>query len=235
MKELDILAFGAHPDDVELGIGGLLAKLVCKGLKVGIVDLTRGEMGSRGTVEERQEEAKNAGDILGIAIRENLCLKDSEIFNTKEQRIPVIEVIRKYRPKIIFATMSEDRHPDHHHAHYLVREANYFAGLYKIETEYEPYRCPNILYYYPYYDSRTPTFIADISDFFEMKIKALQAHRSQFYNPEYSGNDTIISSERFWQSIRDRCAYWGSRIQVAYGEAIHSIEPINIKVIEPLL
>jgi len=235
MNELDILAFGAHPDDVELGIAGILSKCVRKGLKVGIVDLTQGEMGSRGTVEERKKEAEEAGKIIGISIRDNLCLKDSEIQNTPEQRLSVIYAIRKYRPKIIFATMREDKHPDHHHAHFLIKEANYFSGLFKIQTEHEPYRCPTLLFYYPYYEVKSPDFIIDISEYYDIKIDALKAHRSQFFNPEYKGNQTFISSERFWNSIRDRCAYWGSKINVSFAETIYTIEPINLSSLKIII
>lgn len=235
MNELDIIAIGAHPDDVELGVGGILAKVVQKGLKVGIIDLTQGEMSSRGTVEERKKEAIDAGNILGITIRENLKLKDSEILNTPEQRLPVIQAIRKYRPKIIIATMNDDKHPDHHNAHFLVKEANYLSGLYKIKSVFEPYRCPALLFYYPYYEVKSPTFIIDISEYYEKKIESLRAHRSQFFNPEYSGNSTFISSERFWHSIRDRCAYWGSRINVSFAETLYAIEPINLTALKPFV
>lgn len=235
MSGLDILAIGAHPDDVELGIGGILSKMVHRGLKVGIADLTQGEMGSRGTTEERRQESKDAGNILGITIRDNLCLKDSEIQNTPEQRLSVIKIIRRYRPKIILATMSDDKHPDHHNAHFLVREANYLSGLYKIESDSEPYRCSTLLYYYPYYEVKQPSFIIDISDYYEKKIESLKAHRSQFFNPEYSGNKTFISSERFWNSIRDRCAYWGSRINVPYAETLFAIEPINLSILKLII
>ncbi|MGC8738656.1 MAG: bacillithiol biosynthesis deacetylase BshB1 [Candidatus Hydrogenedens sp.] len=235
MNDIDILAFGAHPDDVELGIGGILAKCVQNGLKVGIIDLTRGEMSSRGTVEERRLEAEEAGKIIGISLRDNLYLKDSEVQNVPEQRLPVISTIRKYRPKIIFATMNEDKHPDHHNAHFLIKESNYFSGLFKIKTEYEPYRCPTLLFYYPYYEVRSPNFIVDISEYYDRKINALKAHRSQFFNPGYSGNKTFISSERFWHSIRDRCAYWGSRINVSYAETIFSIEPVNLSSLKIII
>lgn len=227
---IDILAFGAHPDDIELGIGGILAKAVNNGFKVGMIDLTKGEMASRGTVEERQIEAQNASNILGVPIRENLGLKDSQIQPVWEQKIAVIQAIRKHRPRIIFATMSEDKHPDHHNAHYLIREANYLSGLHKIETGQEPYRCQTLLYYYPYYEIHTPTFVIDISNYFEQKIKSLQAHRSQFFNPDYSGPQTFISSEKFWDSIRNRCAYWGSKINVLYGETIYTTEPIKFEL-----
>ncbi len=234
MNELDILAFGAHPDDVELGIAGIISKAVQKGLKVGIIDLTQGEMSTRGTIEERKKEAEEASNILGTMVRENLCLKDSEIQNTPEQRISVIKVIRKYRPKIILGTMFDDRHPDHHNAHFLIKEANYFSGLYKIETEHKPYRCQTLLFYYPYYEVKPPTFIIDISESFDIKINALQAYRSQFFNPNYFGNQTFISSERFWHSVRDRCAYWGGKINTSYAETVYTIEPVNLTPLIPL-
>ncbi|MCA1902942.1 MAG: bacillithiol biosynthesis deacetylase BshB1 [Candidatus Hydrogenedens sp.] len=230
MNKIDVLAFGAHPDDVELGIGGTLAKLIKQGLNVGIVDLTRGEMGSRGTVEERLEEAKNSASILGVSIRETLALPDTDIRINKEQKLPLIKIIRKYKPKMILATMPDDRHPDHHNAHFLIREANYFAGVHSINTAQQPYRCPLLLYYYPYYEINTPDFIIDISDYYETKIEALNAYRSQFFNPNYVGPETFISTERFLKSIQDRCLYWGSKINVMYGETLYKKEPIPINL-----
>lgn len=228
MNNLDILVFGAHPDDVELGIGGIIAKYTDAGLSIGIVDLTLAEMSSRGTIEERQKEAQKASAILNVSIRENLKLPDSNLESNPAQRLPVINVIRKYRPKLIIAPMEEDKHPDHHHAHFIIRESNYFAGIHKIGTEYPPYRCPQLLYYYPYYEVGTPNFIVDISDFFHRKIEALKAYQSQFYNPNYSGPQTFISSESFWNSIRIRSEYWGSKIGVKYAETLYAKEPVPI-------
>ncbi len=235
MIGLDVLAFSAHPDDVELGIGGTIAKLSQKGLKVGIVDLTQGEMSSRGTVEERYIESVNAGKVLNVQIRENLKLPDAKISPCWEQNLEVIKAIRKYTPKVIFAPMKEDKHPDHHNAHFLIREANYFSGLHKIDTEQPPYRCQTLIYYYPYYEITFPTLLIDISDFFETKLSSLREYKSQFFNPTYNGPETYISSERFWKSVEERCAYWGSKINTEYAEALYLIEPVNIEMLGLLI
>ncbi len=235
MTKLDVLVFGAHPDDVELGIGGTVAKLSKKGVKVGIIDLTQGEMGSRGSVEERIIESINAGKVLNVEVRENLKLPDAQISTIWEQKLEVIKVIRKYTPEIIIAPMKEDKHPDHHNAHFLIREANYLSGLHKIKTEQTPYRCQTIIYYYPYYEIIFPSLLIDISTEFETKILALKEHKSQFFNPHYKGPETYISSDRFWKSIEDRSSYWGSKINTKYAEAIFLIEPVNIEVLGLLL
>lgn len=235
MIQLDILAFGAHPDDVELGLGGTIARLTKKGKKVGIVDLTRGEMGSRGTIQEREIESQNAGRILNIQTRENLMLPDARIFPSWEQKIEVVKIIRKYRPQVIIAPMKEDKHPDHHNAHFLIREANYLSGLHKIETENPPYRCPTLIYYYPYYEVLFPDLVVDISEYFETKLCALREYKSQFFNPDYEAPETYISSQRFWNSIKERCLYWGNKINVEYGEALYLLEPISIDKIRLFL
>ncbi len=227
--EVDVLAVGAHPDDAEIGIGGILAKLVRRGYIVGMLDLTRGEMSSRGTVEERAIEGKEAARILGAACRCNAGLPDGAVLNTPEQRLAVIPFIRKFRPRLLLATMAHDRHPDHHHAHALVRDAAYFSGLARIETGQPPFRPPRTYYYHPYFeDHAAASAIVDISDHFEVKLEALRAHASQFYNPEYEGPKTLISSEQFWESIRTRAAYWGNRIGVAYGEVLCGDGPLGL-------
>jgi N-acetylglucosamine malate deacetylase 1 len=225
---IDVLAVGAHPDDVELGIGGLIHKLVHQGYQVGILDLTRGEMSSRGTVEERAVESSNAANIMGVVCRENAGLPDGKLANTWEQQQQIIPFVRRLHPKMIFATMSGDRHPDHTTAHYLVRDTLYFSGLSRIKTGHEPYRPPFVYYYHPYYEMGFPTMIVDISNYFEKKVAALRAHTSQFFNPDYPGPATHISSESFWKSIATRAAYWGSRINVPYGEVLYAIDSINI-------
>lgn len=235
MTKVDVLVFGAHPDDIELGIGGTIAKLSKKGVKIGIIDLTQGEMSSRGTVEERIIESINAGKVLNVEVRENLKLPDAQISTAWEQKLEVIKAIRKYTPKIIIAPMKEDKHPDHHNAHFLIREANYLSGLHKINTEQTPYRCQTIIYYYPYYEVTFPSILIDISTEFETKISALKEHKSQFFNPHYKGPETYISSDRFWKSIEERCSYWGSKINTKYAEAIFLIEPVNIEVLGLLL
>ena len=234
IEPLDLLAVGAHPDDVDLGVGGLLHKYARQGRRVGILDLTRGEMGSRGTPEERDMEAQTAAGILGAVVRDNACLPDGAVANTSEQQHRVISFIRQYRPRILLATMEKDRHPDHHAAHALVRDAAYFSGLRKIETGCAPYRPPYIYYFHPYEEARMPDFIIDISDDFEAKLSALRAHASQFHNPNYSGPTTRIASAEFWDSIQTRAAYWGSRIQVRFGEALYNNGPAAVDLLPGL-
>lgn len=226
---LDVLAVGAHPDDVELGVGGLLCKLAQRGYAVGILDLSRGEMSSRGTVEERNREAEEAAHILGVSRRENAELPDGALVNATEQQRRVIPFIRSLRPKILLVPKDTDRHPDHRAAYHLVRDANYFAGLAQIETEQDCYRVPWVYYYHPYYDdTANPSLVVDISAQFETKIAALRAHRSQFYNPDYPGKPTLIASREFWESIGVRAAYWGNRIHAAYGEPLFAEGPIGL-------
>ncbi|HOZ49447.1 MAG TPA: bacillithiol biosynthesis deacetylase BshB1 [Candidatus Hydrogenedentes bacterium] len=228
---VDVLAVGAHPDDVELGIGGLVHKLATAGYAVGILDLTRGEMSTRGSVEERVIEARAAGVCLGVAVRTCAGLPDGALANTTEQQRAVIPFLRMGRPRILMAPMADDRHPDHNAAHALVRDANYFAGLARIETGHEPYRAPRLYYYHPYFeDHAIPQFVVDISDHFAAKIAALRAHASQFHNPAYQGMPTFISSETFWNAIETRAAYWGARIGVRYGEPLCADGPLGIEL-----
>lgn len=225
---VDILAVGAHPDDLEIGVGGLLHQLARRGMRVAMLDLTRGEMGSRGTPALRAQEAEAAAQILGVAARDNAGLPDGAVANITEQQRAVIPFVRKYRPHLILAPMAPDRHPDHAAACGLLRDANYFSGLARIDTGQEPYRCPALWHYHPYLESAMPPFIVDISDDFEAKIAALRAHASQFFNPGFDGPRTYISSEAFWDSIRTRAAYWGSRIGARYGEALYTDTPVRI-------
>ncbi len=228
---VDVLAVGAHPDDVELGVGGLIHKLTQRGHSVAILDLTRGEMSSRGTVEERAKEAAAAAKILGLAERCNAGLPDGGVANTHEQQLEVIPFVRRFRPKVLLATMDHDRHPDHRAAHHLVRDAAYFSGLSRIVTGEPPYRPPATYYFHPYQEHDMPGMIVDISDHFEVKLEALRAHASQFFNPAYDGPATHISSQAFWDSIRTRAAYWGSRIGVEYGEALYTDGPAGIDIL----
>ena len=225
---VDVLAVGAHPDDVELGVGGLILKWAQHGYAVGILDLTRGEMATRGTIEERANEAAEAARILGVVQRENADLPDGAVANTHDQQLRVIPFIRAFRPKIVLATMTPDRHPDHAAAHDLVRDAAYFSGLARIETGHEPYRPPTYYYYHPYTEHTIPPMIVDVSEEFESKLQALRAHASQFHNPDYGGKPTYISSPGFWESIRTRAAYWGNRINAAYGETLYTGGPLCI-------
>ena len=227
---VDVLAVGAHPDDVELGIGGLIHKLAQQGYRVAILDLTRGEMGTRGTVEERAAEGAAAARILGAVQRENAGLPDAGLANTKEQQLRVIPFIRSFRPRMLLATMKDDRHPDHRTAHELVRDAAYFSGLARIETGHEPHRPETVYYYHPYYENGPPHLVVDISDHFDAKIEALRAYASQFFNPDNNGQATHISSAAFWDSILARAAYWGNRVGVRYGEPLYAEGAVRVDV-----
>jgi bacillithiol biosynthesis deacetylase BshB1 len=225
---VDVLAIGAHPDDVEIGIGGLVHKLVRRGLTVGILDLTQGELASRGTPRERHEEAGDAARVLGVAIRENAGLPDGHIANSAEHQQTLIPLLRALRPHTVVAPMPDDRHPDHDAAHTLVRDANYFSGLIQINSGNEPHRAERMYFYRVYGDPTPPTFVVDISEDFDTKIQALEAYTSQFHNPDFEGELTYVSSEAFWESIRTRAQYWGSRIGTAYGESLHALAPVAV-------
>jgi N-acetylglucosamine malate deacetylase 1 len=231
---VDVLAVGAHPDDVELGIGGLLHKLSQQGHRIVLLDLTRGEMGTRGTPELRMQEAAKAAEVLGVAERAQAGLPDGGVANTQEQQRRVIPFLRQFRPKVLLFPNEPDRHPDHAAAHALLRDANYFAGLAKIDTQQEPYRCPRSYCYHPYTEETMPSVVIDIGAHFEAKMKALQAYASQFYNPEFEGGDTKIASKEFWGSIQTRAAYWGSRIQADYAEALYADGPIAVDTLPGL-
>ena len=233
---VDVLAIGAHPDDIELACGGLLINLVRQGKRVAVLDLTSGEMGSRGNAEQRTCEAKAASDIMGIHAREGAELPDSRLANTSEQQGALIPYIRKYRPAIICALMAPDRHPDHAAAHALSRDSNYYSGLERIYTNQEPYRAPCIYYFYPYAElAGAPPCVVDISDSFDVKLKAIQAYESQFHNPHYPGPATAISSKEFWEGIEVRSRYWGGRIGVKYGEPLYTDTPLPLITLPGLL
>lgn len=226
---IDVLAIGAHPDDVELGVGGTILKLAQDGYSVGILDLTLGELGSRGSVEERMQEAQDASERLRVEVRNNAELPDGGLQNTEEQRNEIIPFIRMLRPKLLLVHRKSDRHPDHRIAHDLARDANFFAGVASIKTEDAPYRAEHIYYYNPYFDDESPPqVVMNVSDVFTQKMDALRAYRSQFHNPDYSGAETLIASEAFWNNIEKRAAYWGQRIGVEYGEPLYRDGPLGI-------
>nr|BCX01918.1 MAG: bacillithiol biosynthesis deacetylase BshB1 [Bacteroidota bacterium] len=223
--QLDVLAFAAHPDDVELSCGGTLIKLARAGYRTGIVDLTRGELGTRGTPEIRAREAEEASRILGLRVRENLGLPDGDIPLSREARLAVIRLLRRYRPHLILINAPTDRHPDHEHAARLVVEAAFYAGLRRIETTEEdgspqqPWRPYHILHYLQHDDLR-PHFVVDISDVIEERLQAVRAYASQVFNPSYGGEDppTLLSTDRFWEGLVGRLRHFGLLIGAAYGE-----------------
>ncbi|HQU74488.1 MAG TPA: bacillithiol biosynthesis deacetylase BshB1, partial [Calditrichia bacterium] len=204
---IEILAFGAHPDDIEIGCGGTLYTLSRKGYRHGMVDLTAGEMGTRGTVAERMAESAEAAAILEAEFRENLGMPDGNIENTAETRARVIALIRRHRPVIVFAPYPRDRHPDHMHASELITEACFYAGLAKVEPALGEAFRPKRVVYYPMSYEFEPSFLVDISEGYEQKVAALQAHRSQFFNPKYQGEATFISSQDYWDALQARARH----------------------------
>ncbi len=217
INPVDILALGAHPDDAELGCGGTLIKLKKLGYKTGIVDLTEGELGSRGTVEERYEESAAASKLLQLDFRYNLKIPDGNIEVNEQNKNKMIQLIRKTKPKIILAPFHEDRHPDHIHSSQLITESWFYAGVKKILPEIPPHRPFRILYYMAKYEF-IPSFVIDISDEYELKFKALAAYKSQFYNPEWPQEQTFISSRWFMDSVDFRARHFGWMAGVKYGE-----------------
>jgi bacillithiol biosynthesis deacetylase BshB1 len=235
---LDVLVFGAHPDDAELSMGGTIAKLTSNNLKVGIIDLTKGELGTRGTAETRQREAFQAAIILKAAVRENLHIPDGNIQNTKENLIKIIMTIRRYKPKIIFAPYFNDRHPDHIDTSGLVKRAMFSTGLSKVKTfdkevSQDPFR-PQKLYYFMQTYTFEPSFIVDVSDEFEAKMKAVRAYETQFHNPRSTEPETFISRPGFINYIESRAHFYGFQIGKNYGEPFYSEEKIELDIIKML-
>ena len=224
--KIDILAIGAHPDDVELGCSGTIAKEIANNKKVGILDLTKGELGTRGSAEIREKEAKDAAKILNVAFRENLNFKDGFFKNDEEHQLKLIQVIRKYKPDIIFCNAIDDRHIDHPRGAKLVIDSCFLSGLKKIVTEYnnkeqEPWRPLNI-YHYIQWKNLKPDFVVDISNFFEIKIKAVKSFKSQFYNEKEPVHNTPISTKNFLDSIEYRARDLGRLTNVDYAEGFIS-------------
>ena len=220
--KLDILAFGAHPDDVELGAAGTIAKEVSLGNKVGIIDLTRGELGSRGSAEIRDEEARKGAEILGVAIRKNLRFRDGFFVNDETHQMEIIKMIRKYRPEIVLCNAIEDRHIDHAKGSNLVSDACFLSGLLKIETsidgqKQEHWR-PKQVYHYIQWKNIEPDFVVDISGFMDKKREAVMAYSSQFYDPKSNEPVTPIASKNFLDSINYRAQDLGRLVGVDFAE-----------------
>ncbi len=216
---LDILAFGAHPDDVEIGIGGTLALHGARGYSCGIVDLTRGEMATNGTVEEREAEGKEAARVLGARVRLTTGLPDAYLRATEEALTKVAETVRRYRPRVVLCPFPRDRHPDHGHAGELVREACHLAGLRKYPAEGEPYR-PRHLFYYFLAKTEDPPLIVDISDYAEQKWRAIACHKSQFTLRAEEQRQTLVNSPLFARHVRGRDQFFGALIGAHYGEGL---------------
>ena len=220
--KIDILAFGAHPDDVELGCGATIAKEISLGKLVGIVDLTRGELGTRGTAETRDAEAKNASKILKVSVRENLELKDGFFKNNQKNQLEIIKILRKYQPEIVLCNAVDDRHIDHAKGSKLVSDSCFLSGLVKIETSLngsiqEPWR-PKLVYHYIQWKTIEPDFVVDVSDFMDIKMEAIKAYATQFYNPNSNEPESPISSKNFLESVRFRAQDLGRLIGSNYAE-----------------
>ena len=221
--KVDILAFGAHPDDVELGCGGSLAKAVSQGKSVGIIDLTRGELGTRGSAEIRDQEATAAAKVLGLSFRKNLAFRDGFFVNDETHQMAIIQLIRIHQPKIVLCNAIEDRHIDHGKGSQLVSDACFLSGLKKIVTKdesgniQEPWR-PAHVYYYIQWKEIEPDFVVDISNHIDTKMEAIHAYASQFYDANSQEPSTPISSQNFLESVRYRAQNLGRLTGVAAAE-----------------
>ena len=220
--KLDILAFGAHPDDVELGCSGTLAKEISLGKKVGVIDLTRGELGTRGSVEIRNSEAAKAGSILGISVRENLDLRDGLFQNDEDSQLKVIQMIRKYQPEIVICNAIQARHIDHGKGSKLVSDACFLSGLRRIETEIEgvsqnAWR-PKVVYHYIQWETITPDFVVDVTGFMDKKVASILAYSSQFFDPNSKEPESPITSKNFLDSVNYRAQDLGRLVGVDFAE-----------------
>ena len=238
--KLDFLAFGAHPDDVELGCGATIAKLVSQGKKVGIVDLTRGELGTRGSAEIRTKETNEASKILGITIRENMDFKDGFFRNDEEHQLKIIQVIRKYQPDFIFCNAPDDRHIDHPKGSQLIVEASFLSGLTKINTDdssgnaQKQWRPKNI-YHYIQWKNLDPDFIFDVSGFHKTKMDAVKCYSSQFYDPKSKEPETPISTKNFMDFVQSRANDFGRLIGVEHGEGFISNRKLGFSSFDELI
>lgn len=223
--KLDILAIGAHPDDVELCCGATLAKEIANGRKIGVLDLTQGELGTRGTAKTRNEESKKAAKILGISVRENLRMADGFFVNDKAHQIEVIKMIRKYQPEIVLCNAIDDRHIDHAKGSKLVSDACFLSGLIKIETEYDgktqSHWRPKHVYHYIQWKNLEPDIIVDVTGFMDRKMDAILAYKTQFYDPKSDEPETPISRKNFIDSILFRAMDLGRLVGVEYGEGFN--------------
>ncbi len=228
--KLDALFFAAHPDDAELCSGGTIRKLIISGKKTGIIDLTSGELGTRGSKELRAKEAEKARKLLGLTLRENLQIPDGNIENNLPNRLKVIAAIRKYKPEIIFFPHYHDRHPDHYHTHILVKESAFYSGLSKILTPGLTAFRPKRNFYYMQSYTFEPNLIVDISDTFRDKMKAVSCYSTQFYNPGSKEPKTYISDKKFIEYIETRARFYGFHIGAEYGEPFYTEEKLNISI-----
>ena len=224
---LDYLVLAAHPDDAELYCGGTLIKMRKKGYTVGVLDLTRGEAGTLGTVEDRRQETCNANKILQLAFRHNLGLCDTQLHDDMETRKLIVNIIRQYRVKILIAPLGPCRHPDHSAVYELAKSTYFFSGAGKFPSDYSPWRPLKLIHHLEYKD-RTPSFVVDISTEFEEKMRAIEAYTTQFYNPENTEEKTLVASERFRNYMISRSMYFGNLVNCDYGEPFFVDEVLRI-------
>ena len=237
--KLDILAIGAHPDDVELSCAGTIMAHLALGMKVGILDLTAGELGTRGDAETRAKEAAAAAKIMGITVRENAGFADGFFQNDREHQLALIKYIRKYQPDILLANAVYDRHPDHGRAANLIADAAFLSGLAKVETEMDgiqqSYFRPKAIYHYIQSLDIAPDLVVDVTPYFEKKLEAIMAYKTQFYQPGADGHQTFISSPEFMEFIKGRMSHFGVPVGVRFGEAYTMNRVIGVKNLKDLL
>ena len=231
VNKIDVLAFSPHPDDAEMGCGGLLLKLKDKGYSTGIIDLNRAELSTNGNPDTRKKETAKASKILGLDVRENLKLEDGNIRNDFVSRLKVINAVRKYMPRIALIPFRFDRHPDHENSYKLLKDAIFISGLRKFKTELEHHRPYVVMSYMLHYEFR-PSFIVDISRYYKKKLEAVSAYKSQFYAGDGEKAKTYIASKYFFDVINSRHKYLGVKVRSEYGEPYY-IE-FDIKVEDPL-
>lgn len=238
--KVDIIAFGAHPDDVELGCGGSISSAISQGYKVGIVDLTKGELGTRGNTEIRKKESEKAAEILGVSFRKNLGFSDGFFKNDRENQLKIIQLLREHQPTIVFCNAVKDRHIDHPKGSKLVSDASFLSGLSKIKTNFNnsvnqlPWRPKHIYHYIQWLDIQ-PDLLIDITDFQEKKMNAIKAYSSQFYNPKSEEPVTPISSKNFLDSIKQRDNNFGRISGVNAAEGFTVEIPLLIKKFETFI
>lgn len=229
MINVDVLAIFAHPDDMELNVAGTLLKMKSIGYKTGALDLTRGEMGTRGTPQGRAEEAEEAAQILRLDVRENLELSDCHVAVSDESKTKLVRALRRLQPKIILTHQLDDPHPDHHHIAQLVRESARLASMRKYDGDFGLERISVPIVAHNIYSQRiVPSFIVDISDFLEQKMEAIRAHKSQFYNPNSDEPETRLTSSKFMDELENRSRYFGALIGTEAGEPFFVREMLNV-------
>ncbi len=226
-ESVDIIFFGAHPDDVELSCGGTVAKCVKDGLRVGIVDLTRGEMGTRGTPQKRKKEAQASAKILGATFRTQLDFQDGNLQTGREQELEIVALLRSLRPQLVVVCYPDDRHPDHSRTGRIVTEASFYAGLKSLQTGAPAHRPQTVLYYLQNY-MVTPSLVVDVTSTWKIKMRSVFAYKSQFHDPKSKEPQTFISDPKFLDMIEARGRHFGALVGAQFGEAFVSKQPPKV-------